>query len=86
MLVEIGPHPALKGPLDQILKSISKVIPYVGSLKRAEDSRILVLQLAGSLFGLNAEIKLTAANAIDEINGADSALAHGVTAIDLPPY
>jgi acyl transferase domain-containing protein len=86
VLVEIGPHPALKGPLDQILKSVGKVIPYAGSLKRGEDSRKSVLQLAGSLFGLNAEINLAAANATDERTGADWALAHGVTAIDLPPY
>jgi acyl transferase domain-containing protein len=86
VLVEVGPHPALKGPLDQILKSVGKVIPYAGSLKRGEDSRRSVLQLAGSLFGLNAEVNLAAANATDERSGADWLLAHGVTATDLPPY
>ncbi|KAJ5096375.1 hypothetical protein NUU61_005731 [Penicillium alfredii] len=85
-LVEIGPHPALKSPLDQILKSVGNVIPYVGSLKRGEDSRISVLQLAGSLFGLNAEIDLVAVNAIDEHAGVEWVLTHGVTATDLPPY
>ena len=85
-LVEIGPHPALKSPLDQILKSVGKAIPYARSLKRWEDGRRSVLQLAGSLFGLNAEIDIAAANTTDERAGAEWALTHGVTATDLPPY
>ncbi|KAI8296086.1 Prosolanapyrone synthase [Colletotrichum sp. SAR 10_98] len=83
-LVEIGPHPALKSPLDQIAKSIGKKIPHVGSLKRGEDSRVSMLQLAGSLFGLNAEIDLVAVNATDDHE--PGTLAHGVMAKDLPPY
>ncbi|KAK2760578.1 polyketide synthase [Colletotrichum kahawae] len=83
-LVEIGPHPALKSPLDQIAKSIGKKIPHVGSLKRGEDSRISVLQLAGSLFGVNGEIDLVAVNATDDHE--PGTLAHGVMAKDLPPY
>ncbi|KAF2826264.1 polyketide synthase [Ophiobolus disseminans] len=85
-LVEIGPHAALKSPLDQILKSINKTIPYAGTLKRGEDSRTSMLQLAGMLFSMNAKIDLAAVNAIDEKYGAKHALTHGVTAIDLPPY
>ena len=85
-LVEIGPHPALKGPFDQILKSVGKTIPYAGSLKRGEDGRTSMLQLAGTLFSLNAKIDLAAVNAIDEGTGKEWTLAHGVTAVDLPPY
>jgi acyl transferase domain-containing protein len=85
-LVEIGPHSALKSPLNQILKSLGKTIPYVESLKRGEDGRISMLRLAGTLFSLNAQIDLAAVNATDEATGADWALKHGVTAIDLPPY
>ncbi|KAF2806012.1 polyketide synthase [Mytilinidion resinicola] len=85
-LVEIGPHFALKSPLDQILKSIGKNVPYAGSLKRGEDGRTSMLQLAGTLFSLNAKIDLAAVNATDERTGAEWTLAHGVTAIDLPPY
>ena len=87
ILVEIGPHPALKSPLDQILRSIGKPIPYTWSLKRAEDGRESMLQLAGSLFGLNAEIDLVAVNAVDDnIHGPELGLLHGCTAVDLPPY
>ncbi|KAI4671141.1 Type I Iterative PKS [Alternaria novae-zelandiae] len=81
--VEIGPHPALRSPLDQILKSIGKPLPYAYALKRGEDNARSLLQLAGSLFGLNAKIDLAAVNAVDAGVGA---LEHGTTAIDLPPY
>jgi acyl transferase domain-containing protein/NADPH:quinone reductase-like Zn-dependent oxidoreductase len=81
--VEIGPHPALKGPLDQILKGIGKPLPYASTLKRGEGGPRSILQLAGSLFGLNAGIDLVAVNAVDAGAGA---LEHGVTAVNLPPY
>ncbi|KAF4633197.1 hypothetical protein G7Y89_g4929 [Cudoniella acicularis] len=87
-LVEIGPHPALKSPLRQIIKSLGKSIPHVASLNRTEDGRRSLLCLAGTLFGLNAEVNLVAVNATDEL-GAGAAmrgLAHGCTTIDLPPY
>jgi len=87
VLVEIGPHPALKGPLEQILKSIGKPAPYTFSLKRNEDSRESVLQLAGTLFSLNAEIDLAAVNAIDDgPHEGKCGLVHGCTAVDLPVY
>ena len=87
VLVEIGPHPAIKSPLSQILKSIGKPIPYASSLKRAKDDRESMLQLAWSLFGLNAEIDLIAVNAVDDdVHEAELDLLHGCTAIDLPSY
>ena len=87
VLIEVGPHPALKSPLDQISKSIGKPLLYASSLKRAEDGRESMLQLAGSLFGLNAEIDLVAVNAIDnDVHSAEPGLLHGCTAVDLPTY
>ncbi|KAK0671960.1 putative polyketide synthase [Cercophora samala] len=87
ILVELGPHPALKSPVDQILKSIGKSAAHVASLKRGEDSRESVLQLAGTLFSLNAEVDLVAVNAVDDgLHEGRWSLAHGCTAVDLPPY
>ena len=83
-VVEIGPHPALKSPLEQISKAEGKAVAYCSTLKRQEDGRGSMLQLAGTLFGLNATVDLAAVNAVDEINGAG--LEHGCTGIDLPPY
>ncbi len=87
LLVEIRPHPALKSPLDQTLKSIGKPIPYTSSLKRREDGRESMSQLAGSLFSMNATIDIVAVNALDDdSHRAESGVVHGCTAVDLPPY
>lgn len=83
-VIEIGPHPALKGPVAQIVKALGKTIPHLASLKRAEDGRRSLLDLAGTLFALNADVNLVAVNAVDEQTGGK--LAYGSTAIDLPPY
>lgn len=83
-VLEIGPHPALKSPIEQILKSEGKTAAYVSTLRRQEDSQISMLQLAGHLFTLNASIDLVAVNATDTTEDHD--LEHGTTCIDLPPY
>lgn len=82
-LVEIGPHPALMGSLEQIMKSVDKPVPYVSTLTRNTNGVESLLQLAGTLFGLNAEIDMAAVNAMDEGPGI---LSHGCTAVDLPKY
>ncbi|KAI0382393.1 hypothetical protein F5Y04DRAFT_45601 [Hypomontagnella monticulosa] len=82
-IVEIGPHPALKSPIDQIVKAAGKTVAYASTLKRQEDARVSLLTLAGTLFGVNSEIDLVAVNAVD---GAHGSLEHGCTSIDLPPY
>ena len=87
VMIEIGPHPALKGPLEQILKHIDKPAHYIPSLQRKEDGQISLLQLAGTLFGTNAEIDLAAVNSMDD--GAcegERILTHGCTVVDLPAY
>jgi len=53
LLVEIGPHAALEGPVKQILKSIggnAVKIPYGSVLYRNMDAVDTAVQLAGSLF------------------------------------
>ncbi|KAH8721524.1 beta-ketoacyl synthase domain-containing protein [Phaeosphaeriaceae sp. PMI808] len=83
VLVEIGPHPALKSPIDQILKEANKTsISYSSGMKRQQDSRESMLQLAGTLFCMNTDVNLVAVNALDSVGG----LTHGSIAIDLPPY
>lgn len=95
VLVEIGPHAALKGPVEQILKSVGQTeILYAGStLKRGEDARHSMLQLCGALYCLNAKLNLVAVNAVDsddrgshEDRTNKGALVHGRAAVDLPPY
>ena len=70
--------------MEQILKAGSKTFAYASTLKRQEDGRISILQLAGTLFSLNATLDLTAVNAVNEIDG--TGLEHGCATIDLPLY
>ncbi|KAL9088213.1 MAG: hypothetical protein Q9165_006340 [Trypethelium subeluteriae] len=87
VLVEVGPHAALKGPLEQILKSIGKPAQYIPSLRRNEDDENSLLQLAGILFATNAEIDLVAVNSVDDRTfEGKQILTHGCTAVDLPTY
>ncbi|KAL1865521.1 Type I Iterative PKS [Diaporthe australafricana] len=84
VLVEVGPHPALKSPIDQILKKADKSsVAYRSTLKRQKNGRESMLELAGGLFCLNADIDLASVNAVD---GAHGGLEHGSIAVDLPPY
>lgn len=86
-LVEIGPHHALKGPVDQILKGLGKpTTRYTHSLKRGEDGQSSILQLAGTLFGLNYPVDLAAVNSTDDEVAAGHVLVQGCTVPDLPPY
>ncbi|KAJ8131214.1 hypothetical protein O1611_g2411 [Lasiodiplodia mahajangana] len=86
-IIEVGPHSTLKGPLEQILKSLGKTqIAYAGStLKRGEDACVSMLQLAGALYCLNSTIDMVAVNSIDSEEDTYD-LVHGRTAVDLPPY
>ncbi|QQK42980.1 polyketide synthase dehydratase-domain-containing protein [Penicillium digitatum] len=86
-IIEIGPHAALKGPIGQIMKSIGVDTPYISALRRGEDGQLCLLQLVGTLFGLNAGIDLAAVNSTDRVQANRSlSYVHGCMAIDLPPY
>lgn len=65
-VIEISPHPVLKSPVAQIIKALGKTVPHLASLKRAEDGRRSLLELAGTLFVLNANVNLLAVNAVDD--------------------
>lgn len=84
--IEIGPHPALKSPVTQILQGLDIQLPYLASLKRHEDGHECLLRLAGQLFCLNAPVDLIRVNSVDRLGSNSHATVHGCTAIDLPPY
>jgi acyl transferase domain-containing protein/NADPH:quinone reductase-like Zn-dependent oxidoreductase/NAD(P)-dependent dehydrogenase (short-subunit alcohol dehydrogenase family)/aryl carrier-like protein len=62
VLIEIGPHPALKGPARQTLQSLKLDIPYVASLTRGVPDFECLLNLAGNLFSLGYPVDIVAAN------------------------
>ncbi|KAM0305055.1 hypothetical protein ACHAO8_011217 [Botrytis cinerea] len=49
--IEVGPHPALKGPcLDTLKAATGKVVPYTGLLGRGKDDRVELALALGSIW------------------------------------
>lgn len=65
MLIEIGPHSALGGPVKQILKACganAMKIPYMSALVRKRDAVETALELASTLFVKGAPLDMSAVN------------------------
>lgn len=79
VLVEIGPHSALKGPLQQILEDRSlSTVKYASIMSRGKDSVKTALACAGELVLLGAPV------AMDRVNSKDGLSPRPL--VDLPPY
>ncbi|KAM6510775.1 hypothetical protein FSOLCH5_011220 [Fusarium solani] len=69
MIVEIGPHSALEGPIKQILKGISSQassVKYQSSLVRNQHATTTALKLAGALFVKGYPVNFSAINEDDD--------------------
>lgn len=64
MVIEVGPHAALKGPITQIIKAAGTPGPtfYQNALKRGENSSRVLLQLSGQLFQRGGAVNFQAIN------------------------
>ncbi|KAL4965980.1 uncharacterized protein BDV14DRAFT_199431 [Aspergillus stella-maris] len=62
ILMEIGPHPALKGPSRQTVQSLKLDISYLSSLTRGTLDYEGLLTAAGQLFALGYPVDLAAVN------------------------
>ena len=64
MIIEVGPHAGLKGPITQIMKAAGTPGPtfYQNAQKRGEDNSRVLLQLAGQLFQRGGAINFKAIN------------------------
>lgn len=65
MLVELGPHSALQGPLKQILKAVggdAAKIPYASPLARKKDAVETALDVAATLFSKGYSVDFEAIN------------------------
>ncbi|KAB2571603.1 Highly reducing polyketide synthase easB [Lasiodiplodia theobromae] len=81
-LIEIGPHSALKGPLNQIRTSLGLAetdLPYTSTLLRNEDADRCLKHLAGTLFLHGHSLDFS------KVNVYDLASVTSIAA-DLPPY
>ncbi|GJN76281.1 putative Hybrid PKS-NRPS biosynthetic cluster [Purpureocillium lilacinum] len=88
ILVEIGPHPALKGPARQTIQALKLDLPYVASLTRGVPDFEGLLNMAGTLFSLGYPVDLVSANQ-NLSRGLDGSLVKtptGTKLVDLPTY
>ncbi|CAN9173901.1 unnamed protein product [Alternaria alternata] len=81
LLVEIGPHSALEGPIKQTVKACnrSQTTTYASALVRNQDAHESILELAGKLFSHGVRVCLRGVN--HPIEEPKEAVLTG-----LPPY
>ncbi|KAL8979778.1 MAG: hypothetical protein Q9205_004974 [Flavoplaca limonia] len=87
MLVEVGPHPALSGPIRQIFSSSNKALSYLPTLKRYQNDIDQLLILAGELWAKGSPLNLSAVTRVERLlqNGTLES-APGSLLVDLPIY
>lgn len=88
MLVEIGAAPALKGPSNQVMKSLSMTVPYLASLTRDAPAFESLLACAGQLFSLGYPVDLVAVNSSLSLDSKyeQTKMVIGRQLRDLPTY
>ena len=88
VLVEIGPHPVLKGPSRQVAQSLKLDLPYVASLTRGTPDFEALLGMAGQLYMSGYPVDLVAVNSDHFIanDGSISVVAAGKKLKTLPSY
>lgn len=98
ILIEIGPHPAMAGPVKQIVATLGEErarLEHLPSLTRGNDSAATLLKLAGELFTRGYPLDMVAvagAYLAPEADSTGSELApsvpapRGRTIVDLPGY
>jgi acyl transferase domain-containing protein/NADPH:quinone reductase-like Zn-dependent oxidoreductase/short-subunit dehydrogenase len=83
-VIEMGPHEALKGPVNQIMASVdsklSSNIIYSAPVMRGKHAHVTALETAGQLWCSGHSINLT------KVNGLDSQFATRKVLSDLPTY
>lgn len=58
VFLEVGPHPALAGPLRQIFTDVSSPTPYVAAMTRNQNCISSLLTAVGKLHSLNVSVDL----------------------------
>jgi acyl transferase domain-containing protein/NADPH:quinone reductase-like Zn-dependent oxidoreductase len=88
LLVEIGPHAALQGPIKQICREFNfEKLNYLPTLERGGDSASQLLKLAGQLFLKSYDLDLQRITAIEDVSSlGKSSLKKGQLLVDLPTY
>ncbi|KAJ6030992.1 polyketide synthase [Penicillium herquei] len=69
VMVEVGPHSTLKGPLKQILDTDKMQVPYFNLLSRGICGISTILQAVGGLFLRGVNVDILRANRLDYLEG-----------------
>ncbi|EEP76517.1 hypothetical protein UREG_01366 [Uncinocarpus reesii 1704] len=88
MLIEIGPHSALAGPVKQI-RAEHKLenLAYLPTLVRGQDCATQLLKLAGELFLRDYPVDMDRVTLIEQrLPGGKIDFKRGSILVDLPPY
>ncbi|ORY69611.1 putative polyketide synthase [Pseudomassariella vexata] len=90
LLIEIGPHSAMDGPIKQIKSELKAEKPeYLSTLLRGTDSAAQLLKLAGNMFLRSYPMdmeRVTAAYIEENSSTGKPSSTKGSVIVDLPPY
>ncbi|KAI1842798.1 hypothetical protein JX266_010974 [Neoarthrinium moseri] len=90
LLVEIGPHSAMKGPIQQIKAELkASKIDYLPTLLRGQDCAVQLLNLAGEMFlrSYPMDMERVTTAYVEETTGSGKlSTTKGSIIVDLPPY
>lgn len=88
VLIEIGPHPALTGPLRQICQTMNNpCVSFLSTLKRKEHDGDQMLRLAGNLWAKDVPLDVAAVTSVEKMSKSGSVERHsGSFLVDLPTY
>ncbi|ROV93464.1 hypothetical protein VPNG_09630 [Cytospora leucostoma] len=89
LLIEVGPHSAMAGPIKQIKAELkAEKLDYLPTLLRSQDSAVQLLKTAGELFLRNYRLDMGRVTWVEtpSMLGAKPSGTQGRTIVDLPPY
>lgn len=87
VVLEIGPHPALKGPAQEILRSLNmNAIGYFDSCVRGKDDVESLLHSAGAMIAQGMPLNTSNINACQIRNASGYTSAIGKVLTDIPSY
>ncbi len=86
-ILEIGPHPALKGPSQEILRGLGKSqVEHLHTCFRGKNSIETLLLNAGAMIAFGIPLKTENINAQPSIDGLKVIFENGKVLTDLPSY
>lgn len=87
LILEIGPHPALRGPTEEISRDRGRVpFRYLHSLFRQKNDMEVLLESVGQMIACGTSLEKRNINAIEIVNDLQSAYEYATVLKDVPSY